>query len=120
MTTVLVIFAWVYLGMRLGGLPFLQLDRTGIALLGTIALLVSHAITMEDAGRAIHMPTLILLFSFMVVAAQLRLDGFYDWITEPLTSARRVCWAGSGMRWWGVGVPVTLLTLGISAVYLLV
>ena len=32
--TVLVIFGLVYLGMILGGLPFLQLDRTGIALLG--------------------------------------------------------------------------------------
>ena len=30
-TTVLVIFAAVYLGMILGGLPFLKLDRTGVA-----------------------------------------------------------------------------------------
>ena len=32
-TTVLLIFGLVYLGMILGGLPFLQLDRTGVALL---------------------------------------------------------------------------------------
>src|SRR5882672_4110530 len=32
--TVVAIFAIVYLGMILGGLPFLQLDRTGVALLG--------------------------------------------------------------------------------------
>src|SRR6266540_1388668 len=31
--TVATIFAVVYLGMILGGLPFLQLDRTGVALL---------------------------------------------------------------------------------------
>jgi hypothetical protein len=31
-TLVAVVFAIVYLGMILGGLPFLQLDRTGIAL----------------------------------------------------------------------------------------
>ena len=37
--TILLIFAVVYLGMILGGLPFLQLDRTGIALLGAIALI---------------------------------------------------------------------------------
>lgn len=43
---------------------------------------------MEEAGRAIHMPTLILLFSFMVVAAQLRLGGFYDWITGKLGTLR--------------------------------
>src|SRR5256885_12835415 len=31
--TVVAIFAIVYLGMILGGLPFVQLDRTGVALL---------------------------------------------------------------------------------------
>jgi len=38
-TTIFIIFCIVYLGMILGGLPFLQLDRTGIALLGAIALI---------------------------------------------------------------------------------
>ncbi|MFZ2908302.1 MAG: anion transporter, partial [Candidatus Desulfobacillus denitrificans] len=37
-TTVLIVFLVVYLGMFLGELPFLQIDRTGIALLGAIAL----------------------------------------------------------------------------------
>ena len=36
---ILAVFFVVYLGMILGGLPFLQLDRTGVALLGAIALL---------------------------------------------------------------------------------
>jgi Na+/H+ antiporter NhaD/arsenite permease-like protein len=84
MTTIPSIFALVYLGMILGGLPFLQLDRTGVALLGAIALLVTHSITMEQAEQAVHVPTLILLFSFMVLAAQLRLGGFYDWVTWKL------------------------------------
>ncbi len=84
MTAIAIIFVLVYLGMLLGGLPFLQLDRTGIALLGAIGLLVSHSVTMDEAGKAIHMPTLILLFSFMVVAAQLQLGGFYDWVTSEL------------------------------------
>jgi len=93
LTTVVVVFVLVYLGMLLGGLPFLQLDRTGIALLGTIALLVSESITEVEAGRAVHRPTLILLFSFMVVAAQLRLGGFYDWATWKL-GAQRISPAG--------------------------
>lgn len=54
MTTVVVIFVLVYLGMLLGALPFLQLDRTGIAVLGTIALLVTESVSMEEAGRKIH------------------------------------------------------------------
>jgi hypothetical protein len=43
---------------------------------GTIALLVTESINAAEAGRAVHMRTPILLFSFMVVAAQLRLGGF--------------------------------------------
>jgi Na+/H+ antiporter NhaD/arsenite permease-like protein len=81
-TTVLLIFGVVYLGMILGGLPFLQLDRTGIALLGAIALIGAGALSLEQAWQAVHVPTLILLFAFMVVSAQLRMGGFYTWITH--------------------------------------
>src|SRR6476620_407141 len=82
--TVLAIFCIVYLGMILGGLPFLQLDRTGVALLGAIALIGLEALSLEEAAQSIHLPTLILLFSFMVISAQMRLGGFYDWITRRL------------------------------------
>ncbi|WP_341678740.1 anion transporter [Niveibacterium sp. SC-1] len=83
-TTILIIFLTVYLGMVLGGLPFLQLDRTGVALLGAIALISINALSLEEAVAAIHLPTVILLFSFMVISAQMRLGGFYDWITLKL------------------------------------
>jgi hypothetical protein len=39
--TVVAIFVIVYVGMIAGGLPFLQLDRTGVALLGAIAVFIS-------------------------------------------------------------------------------
>ena len=84
--TVLVIFGLVYLGMILGGLPFLQLDRTGIALLGAIAVIAAEAVSVEEAARSIDLPTLLLLFAFMVVSAQMRLGGFYDWITVRLSA----------------------------------
>lgn len=83
-TTIVIIFLIVYFGMILGGLPFLQLDRTGVALLGAIALITLDAMTLEQTTDAVHMPTLILLFAFMVMSAQLRLGGFYDWVTERL------------------------------------
>ncbi|HUW38460.1 MAG TPA: anion transporter [Rhodocyclaceae bacterium] len=76
------IFIVVYLGMILGGLPLLQIDRTGVALLGAIALIGFHAVSLEEAARSIHLPTLILLFAFMVVSAQMRLGGFYDGLTR--------------------------------------
>jgi len=79
--TVVAIFAIVYIGMIAGGLPFVQLDRTGIALLGGIALVAFGALTPEQAAQSVHLPTLILLFSFMVISAQMRLGGFYTWVT---------------------------------------
>jgi Na+/H+ antiporter NhaD/arsenite permease-like protein len=85
-TTIVAIFVLVYLGMILGGLPFLQLDRTGVALLGAIALIGSDALSLEEAALSIHLPTLILLFSFMVVSAQMRMGGFYDWVTRRVAA----------------------------------
>ena len=87
-TTVLAIFAVVYAGMLLGGLPFLQLDRTGVALLGAIALVAAGALTPEQAAQSVHLPTLLLLFSFMVISAQMRLGGFYTQVTLALSDMR--------------------------------
>src|SRR2546430_5657578 len=83
-TTVVIVFAVVYLGMIIGGLPFVQLDRTGIALLGAIALVATEDVSLAEAGRSIHAPTLVLLFAFMVLSAQLRLSGFYAFVTYRL------------------------------------
>ncbi len=84
--TVLAIFVVVYLGMILGGLPFLQLDRTGVALLGAIAIVAIGDLTPEQAAASVHLPTLLLLFSFMVISAQMRLGGFYAWITRHIAA----------------------------------
>ena len=87
-TTVLVVFGVVYLGMILGGLPFLQLDRTGVALLGAIAIVGLGVLTPEQAAQSIHLPTLLLLFSFMVLSAQMRLGGFYTRVTLQIADLR--------------------------------
>ena len=83
---ILGVFVVVYVGMLLGGLPSLRLDRTGIALLGAIVLLASGAISEEEALRGVDFPTLALLFGLMVISAQLRLGGFYTWVAQRLTS----------------------------------
>jgi Na+/H+ antiporter NhaD/arsenite permease-like protein len=62
--------------MILGGLPFLQLDRTGLALLGAIAMISVDAVSLQDAAEAVDLPTIIVFFSLMVVSAQMRLGGF--------------------------------------------
>ncbi len=85
--TVLFIFILVYVGMILGEIPGLALDRTGIALLGAIALLVFEKVSPEAAWIAIDVPTMALLFGLMVISAQFRLGGFYTWSTRKLAAA---------------------------------
>jgi Na+/H+ antiporter NhaD/arsenite permease-like protein len=86
-TTVLIIFAFVYIGMVLGEIPGLALDRTGVALLGAIALLATEQVSPEEAWTAVDVPTLILLFGLMIVSAQFRLGGFYTYLTRRLAAA---------------------------------
>ncbi len=83
---VLLVFSLVYLGMVLGGLPFLQLDRSGVALLGAIVLIGAEAVGVEAAAQSIDLPTILLLFAFMVISAQMRLGGFYDAVARRLAA----------------------------------
>ena len=85
---VLLVFVVVYLGMILGRLPRLRLDRTGVALLGAIALLATGDLSLPEATQAIDAPTILLLFGLMVVSAQLRMGGFYARVTRSLASLR--------------------------------
>ncbi|MCW5632525.1 MAG: anion transporter [Rubrivivax sp.] len=79
---VVAVFGVVYLGMFLGGLPRLKLDRAGVALLGAIAMIALTGMPLEQAARSVDLPTIVLLFAFMVVSAQMRLGGFYTEVTR--------------------------------------
>ncbi len=87
-TIVLLVFAFVYLGMILGGIPGWALDRTGVALLGAIFLLVSERVSPQAAWNAIDVPTVGLLLGLMVISAQFRLCGLYGAITRRLAAAK--------------------------------
>lgn len=78
------VFGLVYLGMMLGSLPRLAIDRTGIAVLGAIVLIAAERIGVAEAWQAIDVPTIALLTGLMVVSAQLRLGGFYGLVTRRL------------------------------------
>jgi Na+/H+ antiporter NhaD/arsenite permease-like protein len=81
---VVAVFGIVYLGMFLGGLPHFKLDRSGVALLGAIAMIALTGMSLEEAARAVDLPTIVLLFAFMVVSAQMRLGGFYAEVTRAV------------------------------------
>jgi Na+/H+ antiporter NhaD/arsenite permease-like protein len=84
---VFVVFGAVYLGMILGGIPGLALDRSGVALLGAIALVALGKVTVAEAWGAMDVPTIALLFGLMGVSAQFRLGGFYAAVTRRMGTA---------------------------------
>ena len=75
---ILAIFAVTYLGIAVGHIPGLKLNRVGIALLGAIGMAIFGGVSTADAISYINGPTICLLFGFFVISAQLRLSGFYD------------------------------------------
>jgi len=79
------IFLITYLGVAMGRYPRLALDRTGIALLGALGMVLAGTITPAEAMQTVHMPTLLLLYGLMVISAQLRLGGFYTWLARIVT-----------------------------------
>jgi Na+/H+ antiporter NhaD/arsenite permease-like protein len=83
-TTVIIIFLIVYLGMMLGTLPFLKIDRPAIALVGAVALISGHLIRPEQVLACVDFGTLALLFGLMLVSIQLEMSGFYTFIAERI------------------------------------
>jgi Na+/H+ antiporter NhaD/arsenite permease-like protein len=100
------IFALTYVGLALGKVPGLRMDRAGIALVGATLMLVMGALSLPQAvsPESIDYKTLTILFGMMVVIAFLRLSGFFLQMTE---------WALRRVR-----TPLGLLgvTIGLSGV----
>jgi len=80
------VFALVYLGMALGRLPGLAVDRTGIALVGAIVLHLAGVVDGERALAAVDVPTLVLLFGLMILSSQYAACGFYDWCAARIAA----------------------------------
>ena len=77
----LVAFVGTYLGLALGRLPFFRVDRTGVAIIGGALVVVTGVLPWERAVAAVDAHTLVLLFGMMIVAAYLRLSGFFRLVT---------------------------------------
>src|ERR1017187_7042088 len=83
---ILGIFAVTYVGIAIGRFPGLKLNRTGIALLGAIGMMIFGGVTTADVISYINWPTIFLLFGFFVISAQLRLSGFYNKVAEGISA----------------------------------
>ncbi|MEP7365078.1 MAG: anion transporter [Acidobacteriota bacterium] len=78
----ILIFAATYLVLAIGRVPGLRVDRTGACIIGASLMMAFDVLTMEQAYAAINHDTIILLFGFMIVVANLRLSGFFSLVAE--------------------------------------
>jgi len=85
---VVVVFALTYVGMALGHVPGLKIDRTGITLIAAAILLATEAVSFGAATTAIDGATLVLMFALMILSAQFAGAGFYDGCAARIVAAR--------------------------------
>jgi Na+/H+ antiporter NhaD/arsenite permease-like protein len=86
---VLAVFVAVYVGMALGRWPGLAVDRTGVAMIGAIILLVTGAVDGAAAFASVDFPTLAILFTLMVLSGQFAVSGLFARIAAGLASGGR-------------------------------
>ena len=103
-----IIFFVSYFVFALGKFPGLKIDRPGAAIIGAVLMVAFRAMSTQDALRAIDFATIVLLFSMMLIVANLQVDGFFDWVAGSIVlrlSARRL-------------LPAVILTSGILSAFL--
>jgi Na+/H+ antiporter NhaD/arsenite permease-like protein len=82
------IFAGSYFVFALGKFPWMKIDRPGAAIIGAVLMVAFSIVGAQEALQSIDFATIVLLFSMMLVVANLRLAGFFEriaeWIVERL------------------------------------
>src|SRR5207247_8154188 len=73
------IFSASYLVFALGKFPGLKIDRPAAAIIGAVAMVAFRIVPASGALRLIDFPTIVLLFSMMVIVGSLHLCGLFEW-----------------------------------------
>jgi Na+/H+ antiporter NhaD/arsenite permease-like protein len=87
LTDLLIVLALT--GIAVGRLPGLRMNRATIALFFAVLLIASGSISPSDAGAAIDLGTISLLFAMMLIIANLRLSGFFSAASARIIAAAR-------------------------------
>ena len=67
-----------FIGIAIGRYPMIKSHRTTIALMGVALLLLTGQVAFENLPAYIDFNTIILLFSMMIINANLKLAGFFN------------------------------------------
>jgi Na+/H+ antiporter NhaD/arsenite permease-like protein len=68
----------------LGKSPIFRIDRAGVAIIGATLVIATGVLTFNQAAQAIDLRTIVLLFSMMIVTANLKLAGFFQMVGNTL------------------------------------
>jgi Na+/H+ antiporter NhaD/arsenite permease-like protein len=79
--TVLVVTLVVF---TLGKSPVFRIDRAGVAIIGATCIIATGILSFDQATHAVDYRTIVLLFSMMIVTANLKLAGFFHRIGNTL------------------------------------
>ena len=80
------IFLASYMVFAIGKFPGMKIDRPGAAVIGAVLMFAFRILRPEDSLRLIDFPTLVLLFSMMLIVAYLHQAGFFEWVTHLIVS----------------------------------
>lgn len=80
----LLIVGITFIGIAVGRYPIIRSNRTTIALMGVALLVVSHQIQFDQLSDYLDFNTLILLFSMMILNANLKFSGFFSLASRTL------------------------------------
>ena len=103
-----VIFGASYLVFALGKFPGLKIDRPAAAIIGAVAMVAFRIVPAQGALRMIDFPTIVLLFSMMVIVGGLHLAGFFEWTAELVLKHLPSHWF----------LPAVIFTSGVLSAFL--
>ncbi len=82
------ILAAVLVVFTLGKSPLFRVDRAGAAIIGAVATVGAGILSFREATLAVDFRTIVILFSMMIVVANLKVAGFFELVGNAV--CRRV------------------------------
>ena len=79
-----IIVTITFAGIAVGRYPIIKSNRTTISLMGVAMLILFGQIRFDDIPNYLDFNTLILLFSMMIINANLKLAGFFSYAGQVL------------------------------------
>lgn len=83
------IISITFIGIAIGRYPIIKSNRTTIALIGVAILVIANQVSFENIPDYIDFDTIVLLFSMMIINANLKLSGFFGLVGRWMTGITR-------------------------------